>query len=114
MVKPKAVFFSFDRNLFSNPREEIIRGIKTAIPKANIICTQLSKKCAAQVPSSPFNHLSTLPAKGRNKNNCCGGSILIKINGRETMSNALFKLHNIFVRSEVPMAMCLRTNNIIE
>ncbi len=114
MVKPKVVFFSFDRNLFNNPREEIIRGVKTAVPKANILCTQLSKKCAVQPPSSSFNHLSTLPAKGRSKNNCCGGSILIKINGRETISNSLFKLHNNFIRSNVPMAMCLRSVNIIE
>lgn len=91
LVKPKVVFFSFDRNLFSNPREEVMRGIRSAIPNAYIMCTQLSKKCAAQLPSSNFVHLSEIPAKGRNSNSCCGGSILIVLNGQETITTSLFK-----------------------
>jgi hypothetical protein len=113
LAKPKVVFFSFDRNLFSNPREEVIKGILSAVPHTNIICTQLSKKCAIQPPSSSFDHLLALPAKGRKKKNCCGGSILIKLNGQETVNTSLLKPHKNFVRSEVPEAICLKLLNTI-
>ena len=51
-VNPKLVLFSIDRNLFDNPREVIIRGVKSTLPNAHIMCTQLSKKCAAQLPEA--------------------------------------------------------------
>src|SRR5216683_3550836 len=108
LVKPKVVLFSFDRNRFSNPREDIIRGIKSAVPMAYIVCTQLSKSCAAQLPNSDLAHISELPTKSR-KNNCsCGGTILVKINGNHTFDASLFSQHLQFVKREVPTPMCLK------
>src|SRR5205823_5095654 len=80
LVKPKVVLFSFDRNKFNNPREDIIKGIKSAVPKTYIVCTQLSKSCAVQLPNSDLAHLSELPSKSRKSSCSCGGTILFKIN----------------------------------
>ncbi|HYT46158.1 MAG TPA: MBL fold metallo-hydrolase [Methylomirabilota bacterium] len=108
LVKPKVVLFSFDRNRFNNPREDIIKGIKTAIPMAYIVCTQLSKSCAAQLPNSELAHLSELPSKSRKSNCSCGGTLLIKINGNHTFNTSLFTHHHQFVKREVPTPMCLK------
>ena len=108
LVHPKLILFSIDRNHLVNPREGIIRGIKAAVPNAHIMCTQLSRRCAAQIPASDFRHLSNLPAKGLESNSCCGGTISIKINGTETIDMPLFALHRDFVGSKVPTPMCLR------
>lgn len=108
LIKPKIVLFSFDRNRFSNPREDILRGIKSAVPNAYIMCTQLSKNCAAQLPNSDLAHLSELPSKSRNNGCSCGGTILVKINGNHTFDTSLFTQHHQFVRSKVPTALCLK------
>lgn len=109
LVKPKVVLFSLDRNRFNNPREDVVKGVKTAVPKAYIICTQLSKSCAAQLPNSDLAHLSKLPSKSR-KNNCsCGGTMLVKINGSHTFNTPLFTQHHQFVKREIPTPMCLKT-----
>jgi beta-lactamase superfamily II metal-dependent hydrolase len=107
-VNPKLVLFSIDRNLFDNPREEIIRGMKSTLPNAHIMCTQLSKKCAAQLPEAEFRHLTNLPAKGRIDNCCCAGSISIKLNGKNTMNIPQVALHREFVMSKVATPLCLR------
>jgi len=107
-VNPKLVLFSIDRNLFDNPREEIIRGVKSTLPNAHIMCTQLSKKCAAQLPEAEFRHLTNLPAKGRIDNCCCAGSISIKLNGKNTMNIPQVALHREFVMSKVATPLCLR------
>lgn len=108
LVYPKLIFFSIDRNHLINPREGIIRGIRSAVPDAHIMCTQLSRRCAAQVPSPDDRHLMNLPAKGRISNSCCGGTISIKLNGKNTINVSLFSLHKEFVESKVPTPLCLR------
>lgn len=109
LVKPKLVLFSFDRNQSKNPREGIVKGIKLAVPHAYFICTQLSKLCAEQVPDTKFDHLYQLPAKGRASKSCCGGSILISINGENTIDTFSYKRHNIFIRNQIPTPLCLRS-----
>ncbi len=110
LVKPHLILFSLDRNRFGNPREDIMRGVLSAAPDAHIVCTQLSRKCAAVLPDSNFNHLTTLPALGRAKGKCCGGTISIKINGKQTIYAPLLTLHRDFVsdKGTVPEPMCLQ------
>lgn len=108
LVKPRLILFSIDRNHLINPREGVIRGIRSAVPTAQIICTQLSRRCAAQLPDSDYAHLANLPAKGRASNSCCGGTISIKLNGKKTFDVPLFALHREFVGSKVSTPMCLR------
>ena len=108
-VKPKLVVFSIGRGRFSNPQEEVIRGVKSVAPDTHILCTQLSQKCAAEVPGSDFGHLTDLPAKGRINNKCCGGTVSIRINGKNTTYSPSRSLHREFISSEsVPSPICLR------
>jgi beta-lactamase superfamily II metal-dependent hydrolase len=109
LVKPKVIVFSFDRNRFKNPREEIIKGIKMAAPKAYIQCTQLSKNCAAQLPDSDFTHLAELPSKGRTKNCSCAGTMIIQLNSDKTFSTSMFASHHQFVKRDVPTPLCLKS-----
>lgn len=108
-VLPKVIFFSIDRNHFLNPREEVMRGIYAAVPQAHIMCTQLSRRCSIQLPDSGYTHLSNLPAKGRESNHCCGGTVAIKINGAQTGEISLFAAHRDFVNSKVSTPLCWRS-----
>jgi competence protein ComEC len=75
LVKPQCVVFSIDRTRHNNPRDEIIEGVLSAVPDVHIVCTQLSQKCAKDLPTEVPDHLTVLPASGRTDNKCCGGTI---------------------------------------
>jgi hypothetical protein len=80
-----------------------------AVPHAYFMCTQLSKTCADQVPDTNINHLFQLPAKGHANKTCCGGSIIISINGKSTIDTFSSNKHSIFVRNKVPTPICLKS-----
>jgi beta-lactamase superfamily II metal-dependent hydrolase len=104
-IQPKLIIFSIDRNRFNNPRLEIIEGLRSSVPDAHILCTQLSKQCAASLPNSKPTHLNALPAKGLISNSCCGGSITIKIDGSRTTYTEM-ALHQEFIVDRVTTPMC--------
>lgn len=110
LVKPHLIVFSLDRDRFENPRKDIIQGVLSTTTNAHIVCTQLSRKCATELPGSNSNHLTTLPAMGRARGKCCGGTISIKINGKQTTYAPSLTLHRDFVtnKGNVPVPMCLR------
>ncbi len=114
LVKPDLVVFSFDRNRHfgtnhdENPRDDIMKGLVSAVPSAHIMCTQLSGKCAAKEPISDFSHLTNLPARGYLSNSCCGGTILVRIDGKQTTYAPLFSSHREFISNKVPTPMCLQ------
>ena len=110
LVQPDLVLFSLHRELYDNPRENIVRGVVTALPNAHIVCTQLSQKCSPIPLSSDFSHLNNLPAKGRSSNICCGGTIRIKINGNQTVYTPVPVLHQQFVRG-LASPLCLQHLN---
>jgi len=99
LVKPNLVIFSIGRGKFENPREEIVEGVVTSVPKAHILCTQLSRNCADSVPDSEPPHLNALPARGRGRtsNSCCGGTVSIKIAGNKTTYAAGIAAHQQFI-----------------
>src|SRR6266567_3415398 len=115
LVKPDLVVFSLERNRHfgpnheENPRDDIMKGVVSAIPSAHIMCTQLSGKCAAKEPISDFSHLTNLPARGHLSNSCCGGTILIRIDGKQTTYVPLLSSHREFISNtdKVPTPMCL-------
>jgi len=119
LVNPKLVIFSLERkrlfgkNHSENPRNDIMEGVISASPEAHIMCTQLSGKCAAQDPVSDFRHLTNLPALGFASDSCCGGTIIIRINGKQTTYVPLLSSHRAFISNpdRVPMPMCLRERN---
>lgn len=107
-IQPKLIIFSIDRNRFSNnPRVEIIEGLRSSVPDAHILCTQLSQQCAASLPSLKPTHLNTFPAKGLISNSCCGGTITIKIDGSRT-TYAEMALHKEFIVNKVTSPICQR------
>ena len=116
LVKPNLVMFSLGRNHHfgpnreENPRNDIIKGIISAVPLAHIMCTQLSGKCAPKEPTSDFSHLTNLPARGFLSNSCCGGTTLIKINGEQTTYTPSLSLHRAFISdtNKVPTPVCLQ------
>lgn len=105
-IQPKLIIFSIDRHRFNNPRSDIVEEIINSFPEAHILCTQLSKQCAANVPIEEPAHLSGIPARGSNSNSCCGGSINIKINGDKKDYISEFFAHKEFVTNQVPNAIC--------
>ncbi|HYT44420.1 MAG TPA: MBL fold metallo-hydrolase [Methylomirabilota bacterium] len=116
LVKPHLIVFSIDRDRFKNPREDTMQGVLSVVPNAHIVCTQLSRKCAAELPDSNFDHLTSLPAMGRARGKCCGGTISIKINGKQSTYAPLFTLHRNFVsnKSNVTEPMCLRYHSSVK
>jgi len=116
LVKPDFVVFSLGRKHYlgpnhdENPRDDIMKGVVAAVPSAHIMCTQLSGKCAAKEPISDFSHLTNLPARGFRSNSCCGGTILIRINGNQTTYAPLLSSHRKFISDsyKVPTPMCIQ------
>ena len=113
-IQPKLIIFSIDRNRFSNnPRVEIIEGLRSSVPDAHILCTQLSQQCAANLPSLKPTHLNTFPAKGLISNSCCGGTIAIKIDGSMT-TYAEMALHKEFIVNQVTSPICRKFLPIVK
>jgi len=79
------------------------------LKKEYLMCTQLSKHCAVVSPRSEFHHLTNLPAAGRINDSCCGGTILVTINGDQTTYLPLHANHRNFVadKNAVPTPLCL-------
>ncbi|MCO5799695.1 MAG: MBL fold metallo-hydrolase [Dolichospermum sp. OL03] len=114
-IQPKLIIFSIGRNSFNNPRTEIVEGIISSVADAHILCTQLSKQCAASLPSLKPTHLNTLPAKGLISNSCCGGTIVIKLDGIDGSSTTYpeISLHKEFV-DQVTSPICRKFLPIVK
>jgi len=106
VVEPDTVIFSIGRGIYGTPRPEIIRGVLSVRPKVHIACTQLSQRCAANLPPSPASHLAAAPARGRGSNSCCAGTIAIRA-GRAPDYVPSPDEHREFVDDHAPTALCL-------
>lgn len=104
-VEPSSVIFSIARTRSGFPRPDTIEGVRVVAPQAHIACTQLSRDCATDTPTS-FEHLLDYPAKGRDKNSCCAGTMHIDL-GREKSYEDFKEAHAAFVTSLAP-TMCQR------
>ncbi len=109
-VKPNLVIFSHGRNRSENPRPDTVKGVISAVPSVHIMCTQLSRHCATSLPASNVGYLTDLPTVGYTSNMCCGGTISIQLNGKETTYTPLRTAHRAFVedKARVPTPLCLR------
>lgn len=106
-VEPELVLFSIGREKFSHPREEVVRGVRSASPESHILCTQLSRQCADNVPDTNLVHLADLPASGSSGKKCCGGTVLVELKGTSS-AYAPSTAHEQFVNNFVPHPMCMR------
>jgi len=104
-VQPRSVIFSIARTRTGFPRLDTVEGVAQVAPQAHIACTQLSQECATDTPSE-FKHLLDYPAKGRDKNSCCAGTIRIDLVRDESYQD-FNAAHEVFVTSLAP-TMCRR------
>jgi beta-lactamase superfamily II metal-dependent hydrolase len=105
LVKPQTVLFSIGRGKHGTPRPEIISTIKTELPKARIVCTQLSERCAAILQSAADSHLLATYARGRVSGGCCAGTLTIRMDSAEV--EPLGADHRAFIDVAAPTALCL-------
>jgi beta-lactamase superfamily II metal-dependent hydrolase len=107
-VNPKLILFSIGRDKHQNPRREVIESAMTTLPGVHILCTQLANRCSSEIsPISP-SHLNSLPSKGKEANQCCGGTVVIYFNETETTYSPS-TLHREFVNENVPTALCVKS-----
>jgi competence protein ComEC len=107
-VEPSLVIFSMARSRSGFPRSEVVESVTLNAPQAHIACTQLAQECAKETPPA-FEHLMGYPARGRETDSCCAGTIRVEIGREESYSNFLAQ-HTVFVRSLAP-TMCQRRSN---
>lgn len=105
-TRPQLVLFSIGRGLFSTPRPEIIKEIRTYNAACRIFCTQISEHCDRKAPDYPASHLTTLPSLGYNGNQCCGGSLEIILAGKDTVAKLDLSKHAEFVTTAVSTPLC--------
>jgi beta-lactamase superfamily II metal-dependent hydrolase len=103
---PQMVVFSIGRGIHATPRPEIIQKIRERAATCIVACTQLSERCHAGETPQNASHLGELPAHGKSKNRCCGGSIEINLAGSDTIAGMVRQQHAEFIAKHVTVPMC--------
>ena len=92
-VVPERVVFSIARHHKDrNPLPEVIQGVRAAVPKAHISCTQLSKNCRGET----YNDLGD-PLQ-------CNGTLEIGFPGAVIRPSE--REHAVFISKNAPTALC--------
>jgi competence protein ComEC len=104
-VDPEVVLFSIDRVRYGLPREDVMAAIRKR-QIAHVACTQLSQKCAAELPATD-DQLEDIPAKGRQLGQCCAGSIRLDLATSRPRIYRNRELHARFVGRAAPTALCV-------
>ena len=111
-VTPELVVFSIGRSSrFNFPKPQIVQGVRAASSQPpHIACTQLSRRCAENIPREDPSHLANEYARGRPSNQCCAGTISIAL-GKTGKSDeqSFLNRHKNFVATHVPDALCQQT-----
>ncbi len=103
-VEPEVVIFSMGRGRYDTPRPEIVRTIRECGGEIRIACTQLAEACAAALPDgAAFEHLNSLPARGRSRQMCCAGTIRIPLLGDIAPAQ---QAYDAFKRQHAKTALC--------
>lgn len=103
LVQPKTVIFSLARNS-THPLPEIIQTIHQSNINVRIACTQLSQRCAAQVPTTAPNHIQAF-SMGNERRQCCAGTIVIDLD--EFAMKPEVTEHRAFIEQNAQMALCV-------
>ncbi len=104
VVAPRLTLFSIGRSQYQNPRPEVVEAVRRGCATTHILCTQLSTRCASALPDYAA-HLLLFPSKGRGKGECCGGTVLVTLQGANSRYEPLTE-HQRFVETSVPNALC--------
>jgi hypothetical protein len=107
LVRPETVIFSVRRGGQSNnPQPEIVRAVRENLRDVRVACTQLSKRCATNVPVNQPTHLAAKYAQGRQSNGCCGGTFVIKLSEAGRPFLPVMQEHAAFISANAENAMC--------
>lgn len=109
-VSPKLVIFSIGRTRFRNPQPDVVDEIRKAHSNIWIACTQLSQRCAEEIPSTEPAHLSGAFSQGRAGKKCCAGSFVIALDARRPQMLPVLGEHQDFVSGNAPSALCRGRN----
>ena len=104
-VSPGIVVFSVGRGRPQHPLPAVVQTLRQQIRAVRIVCTQLTEHCANKLPTADPTHLASVFAKGREGRRCCGGSVLIKLDGTPALFPDL-ALHQAFIKTDAPTALC--------
>lgn len=104
-VSPRTVVFSIGRGKHATPRPEIVSTIRDRLPGVRIACTQLSMHCAEGLPTSAPTHLNRAFARGRERHQCCAGTLIIDLDNVHSIRPADTD-HVAFIRNAAPTALC--------
>jgi beta-lactamase superfamily II metal-dependent hydrolase len=102
-VQPREVIVSNGRGKFDNPRPKIIAAVRKAAPNAHVSCTQLSKMCSGELPTSNPAVDDSVFSAGEGNGVCCAGSVVLNF-GTETIRDV--SKHGQFVDSFSETALC--------
>jgi competence protein ComEC len=105
-IKPSTVLFSIGRGKHETPRPEIVEAIRKLVPNVRVACTQLSTHCCLD-HTSELHHLTTHFAVGRERRQCCAGTIAIRLSLPVTISPEEDP-HIEFIRAIAPEGLCIR------
>jgi beta-lactamase superfamily II metal-dependent hydrolase len=107
LVQPNTVVFSIGRGEHGTPRREILGAVRSAIPSANVLCTQLSKNCAATLLDVAAPITSSITARGSASGTRCAGSIQIYRDVESWQVDPTFRQHLDFIRVHASSPLCL-------
>jgi beta-lactamase superfamily II metal-dependent hydrolase len=105
LVSPQTVIFSIGRNKWENPRSEIVDVVKARGAGTRIACTQLAKRCAANLPATDPFHLHPFYAKGKPRRQCCGGTFVVEF-GDRVEEFPRHDAHQDFISTHASTALC--------
>ena len=105
-VSAQLVVFSIGRGRYGTPHPDIVAAVMRHSKAAHIACTQLSKHCAAELPSkaSDLHHVSS---RGAATASCCAGTIEISLEPDKNYTPAR-EAHLEFIRQSAPTSLCRR------
>jgi competence protein ComEC len=108
-TNPQIVIFSIGRGgSYINPNPQLLDLVRQELPNARIICTQLSRHCAKDLTTNNQNHLTERFARGKLNNQCCGGTIEIKLDNIENSMLPDMELHRKFISMAAPTSLCMK------
>lgn len=106
LVQPKIIIFSLGRDKFNNPKPEIVAALKSQSQDLRMMCTQLSRQCATDLPTNEPEYLDATFSLGREGRKCCTGTIVIPFDNPAALL-PIQSRHHAFIVENAPSALCL-------
>ncbi len=103
-VGAELVIFSIGRGRYGTPRPENVAAALRGAGGVHIACTQLSERCAADIPTVRSD-LHAGIARGNHENVCCAGTIEISLEPKRAYAPDR-ATHLAFIERNAPTALC--------